>query len=101
MQLKNKFTLETRELYMWNYECFWCGKNHWDCIHHIHGRVSTSPYNACPINNFECHIGNGKLMTFEGKRKLSLKNKAYLNSVGYEPTKEDKVFLNKYKQYYA
>ena len=100
MKLKNNFTDETRELFMFNYECFWCLQNHWDCIHHIHGRESISPYNACPLNNFECHIGNGLLATNEGKRKLSLKVKSYLNNINYQATKDDKLFLKKYKKYY-
>lgn len=100
MKLNNAFTEETRELFMWHYECLWCNMNGWDCLHHIHGRVSISPYNACPIHNFKCHIGNGKLTTFEVKRKLSLKQKALLNKLGYVDTPEDKAFLKKYKKYY-
>ncbi len=59
MQLKNDFSTETRNIFAWNYTCWWCGRNHANALHHIKGRSSNSPLNACPINNNSCHIGNG------------------------------------------
>lgn len=100
MKLKNDFTQETRELFIFNYTCFWCTQNHANCLHHIFNRVSSSPLNACPINNFECHIGNGKLATFEVKKMLLKKTLSYLLKMGYILTEDDKQFKKKYKKYY-
>ncbi len=99
-KLKNDFTEETRELFFWNQKCWWCGANHWDCLHHILGRISNSPLNAAPVNNFDCHIGNGKLSRFEAKKDLLKKTLEYLLESGYVLTKEDKQFKSKYKRYY-
>lgn len=74
--------------------------NGWDALHHIVGRESNSPYNACPIHNHKCHIHNGHLETFESKSTLLKKTKAYLDSEGYVPTDADKVFLKKHSKYY-
>ena len=100
VKLKNAFSEETRELFAFNYKCFWCGQNHYNCLHHILGRISNSPLNACPLGNFECHIGNGKLATFDAKRKLLKKTEEYLNDQEYVLTKEDKEFKKKYNKYY-
>jgi len=78
-----------------------CGMNGQNCLHHIHGRVTSSPYNACPLHNFECHIGNGKLSADVTKKMLSLKMKEYLKSINYQDTLEDKKFLKAYKKYYG
>ena len=100
MMLKNEFSEETRELFIWNKECWWCKKNHWNCLHHILGRISNSPLNVAPINNFDCHIGNGKLSQFEVKKNLLKKTLKYLKENGYVLTVKDKKFKMKYKQYY-
>ena len=100
MQLKNRFTEETRELFFWNYKCWYCGMDHYDCLHHILGRVSDSPLNAAPLNNFECHIGNGALTLFEEKKKLLKKTYEYLLGEGYTLSKKDKIFKKKYYRFY-
>jgi hypothetical protein len=100
MKLDNEFTAETRSLFIWNYVCFYCGMSHSDCLHHILGRISNSPYNACPINNLKCHIHNGKLQTDEYRKMLLNKTKNYLDDEGYIPTKTDLEFLEKNKEYY-
>ena len=98
--MKNPFSPKTRELFFYNYSCFWCNQNKWDALHHILGRESNSPYNACPIHNFGCHLGNAKLDTFEQRCNLLKKTKAYLDSEGYIPTQQDKEFLKRNKKYY-
>jgi hypothetical protein len=100
MKLRNGFTNDTRELFAYNYACFWCHMNGWDAGHHILGRVSNSPYNFCPIHNHKCHIGNYALDSFESRSKLLRKTKQFLDQEGYRPTKEDKEFLEKYSKYY-
>ena len=100
MKLRNAFTQETRLLFFYHYDCLWCKYNGWDALHHVLGRVSTSPLNACPIHNFKCHIGNHALDSFESRSRLLKKIKRILDEQGYTYTLEDKQFLKKYKQYY-
>jgi len=98
--MNNNFTEETRELFIWNNECWWCKQNHWNCLHHVLGRSSNSPLNCAPLNNFQCHIGNGKLDTFDIKSKLLKKTLAYLLKNNYTLTTQDKLFMKKNKRYY-
>jgi len=98
--MKNNFSEETRELFIWNTECWWCGMSHVDCLHHILGRISDSPLNVAPLNNFDCHIGNGKLSQFENRKKFLNKTLSYLKSSGYILTKKDKIFMKKHSEYY-
>jgi hypothetical protein len=98
--MRNEFTQETRNLFYYNYHCFYCGFNQWNALHHILGRVSASPLNACPIHNIECHIGNAKLTSFEMISILLKKTLVYLLEEGYILTEEDRKFKERYKQYY-
>lgn len=100
MILKNSFTSETRELFMWNYECWICQMNNWDAAHHILGRISNSPLNFCPLHNTDCHIGNGTLSTFDVQKKMLAKTYQFLMSSGYILTDYDKIFISKNKKYY-
>lgn len=101
MELRNNFNHETRGLFFYNRKCFWCEQQHgWDALHHILGRVSSSPLNACPINNNLCHISNGCLDSFENKSILLKKTFAYLIKNEYQLTTEDKQFVKDNKQYY-
>lgn len=101
MKMKNNFTENTRLLFFYNYDCFWCGQNGWDALHHILGRVSDSPLNASPIHNLKCHIGNGSLDSFDNRSKLLKKTKRFLEEEGYVLTDKDKEFLEENKQYYV
>jgi len=97
---KNDFTTDSRELFLWNYECWECGQNHWDVLHHILGRSSNSPLNAAPLNNFECHIGNGKLSHASKRSYYLQKTLEYLKKNNYKFTKKDKEFIEKNKKFY-
>ena len=98
--MKNEFSEETRELFFWNHTCWNCGMNDADCLHHIMGRISNSPLNAAPLNNFNCHIGNGELSQFFTRKKLLQRTLKFLKESGYTLTKKDKTFMNKCKQFY-
>ncbi len=100
MKLRNNFSEETRELFFWNLICWNCNKPHANCLHHTMGRVSNSALNASPLNNFDCHIGNGKLSLFEVKKRFLKKTLDYLLENDYVLTKKDKEFKSKYKKYY-
>jgi len=98
------------ELERWfgdNYECWHCGKNHWNCFHHAVGRGSgdskceRSILNAVPLNNFECHLAiHGALTLDKNVRIMLQKTMRYLLKCGYEFNEIDKEFIIKYKKYY-
>lgn len=100
MRLRNPFTNETRQLFEYCYECFWCRQNRWDAGHHIMGRVSNSPLNFCPIHNIKCHIGNYALDSFENQSKLLKRTLEYLTNDGYILTPVDKEFMEKHERWY-
>jgi len=105
--MRNNFTPKTRDLFdMGGYCRSWeSGQNDSDCLHHIMGRVSNSPYNACPLNNMREHQPEGRkglpaLSSFEVRQKYLVKTKKYLNNIGYESNEKDIQFLKTYKEYY-
>ena len=98
--MSNEFSPKTRDLFFWNTICWACGKQHANVMHHILGRVSSSPLNVAPINNLSCHLNNGKLSTFETRKQLLKKTLEYLKKENYKLTKEDREFIKKFKQYY-
>lgn len=76
-----------------------------DSIHHILGRVSNSPYNACPLNNSKEHMPEGRrnlpaIHSFESRKKYLNKTKMYLDSIGYIPNQADLEFIETNKKYY-
>lgn len=101
------FSEETRELfnrggYAVSSET---GKNDADSLHHIMGRISDSPYNAAPLNNFRDHMPDGRkglpaITSDEVKAKYLKKTKQFLDSIGYIPDESDLHFLRKYNRYY-
>lgn len=99
MKLKNNFSQRTRELFMWNYECFVCGKNTWNALHHIKGRCSNSPLNAAPVCNDSCHINKG--FSYEDDKVLLQKTLKYLLKKGYKLTKKDEAFIIEHIKYYS
>lgn len=55
MNLKNPFSQKTRHLYLYEYGCWICGRSDKGLeLHHIFGRVSSSPYNGALLC-IECH----------------------------------------------
>ncbi len=108
MKLSNDFNKQQLNIWFnYNYECWHCGKNHWNCFHHVQGRGNTdskaesSILNAAPLNNFECHLPiHGELRTEENQKILMQKTMRYLLKQGYEFNEIDKEFILKYKKYY-
>ena len=107
-QRKNSPTPETRFMFLDDnyWECWECGQNHADCLHHITGRgydegCEKSPFNLAPINNHFCHLPNhGRLMTDKGQKRLLEKTIEFLSRRGYTLTKIDEEFLTKYEPLY-
>lgn len=107
--MKNDFTEKTRQLFdLGGYSRSWeTGRNDADCLHHILGRVSNSPYNACPLNNFREHQPEGRISlklpaitNFRACSRYLIKTKDYLNQIEYKPNEKDLQFLEKNKKYY-
>jgi len=85
--------------------CWERGTNDADCLHHILGRVSDSPYNAAPLNNKDSHMPEGRKNRLpihheDVRRQYLKKTKLYLDSIGYQPTDKDLDFLKQNERYY-
>lgn len=87
-----------------HWTCADCGRSHANCLHHIFGRgdeeqddCESSPLNASPLNNFECHLAkHARHLTMEGKKKLLEFTWRLLLSRNYKLTEKDNRFLAKY-----
>ena len=105
--MQNNFTASTYDLFDFGgYSYSWdTGINNADCLHHIMGRISNSPYNAAPLNNKQDHQPEGRrnrpaLSDFAVRSTYLKKTKKYLDSIDYKPTKQDVEFLALHAKYY-
>lgn len=103
----NSFQSGAWDMFQQAWECWVCGRNTADALHHIVGRgsgdstVESSVYNAAPLCNQSCHLPNhGKLRTDSPSRRLLRKTKEYLNMFGYSPSDLDYQFMEKYAKLY-
>jgi len=99
MNLKNDFLEKDRDLFAWVSSCWSCGLDHCNILHHILGRVSNSPLNAAPLNNFKCHIGCN-INDYKTKKKFLQKTYFFLKAEGYTLKEKDKEFIKDNKKYY-
>ncbi len=94
MKLKNPFSDNTRNMYLGLWKCMKCGQNGMGRggleLHHIMGRISSSPFNASVLCN-ECH--SHIFHSLEEHRFLFLKNLEYLWSIDYKEDNNDIDFL--------
>ena len=107
----NRFSKETRNEWLYWYECMICGKNQQDVLHHIlcksshlyiDGNHNESVLNSCPIHNFVCHIGNeANLYKPETIMLLLKKTREALKGMGYIPNEKDRKFLSVYSHLYG
>jgi hypothetical protein len=92
MKLQHPFSEETRNLYLYRYDCDSCGSNQMLELHHITGRRSNSPLNASLLcHNCHGHAGH----SLEEEQKLFARNLQNLCRDGYTITSEDMDFLTK------
>ena len=104
MKLKNDFSEQDRSWFLDNYECWICGKNKWDALHHVKGRgigdskVESSILNAAPVCNFTCHLG--RHFTEEENKIMLQKTLRWLLKKGYQLTNKDEQFILQYMKYY-
>lgn len=95
------FSLETRELFLYCYECWVCGKNNWSAGHHILGGnflEADSALNFAPVHNDTCHLG--KSFSEKDKSMMLKKTREYLRRIDYKLTDKDKRFIKINKKYY-
>lgn len=106
--LSNRFSNETRHVWLYHYSCMICGMNQIDALHHIispsirqyvRGEHNESVYNSCPIHNAKCHIGKEAYLG-EHVRELLKKTKDALTEMEYTPNEVDKQFLQVYARMY-
>lgn len=100
MKLRNPFSPKARELFDEAKWCWECGENGVDALHHILGRVSSSPFNAAPVHNFGCHIGRGDIHHDAVQSRYLKKTARYLEEIGYQPTQKDLEFIEENKKLY-
>ena len=94
MKLENPFSQDTRLLYLYRYDCDFCGGNGNGVggleLHHITGRYSNSPFNASVLCK-ECHAHIGHSQSEE--KQLFAKNFIWLYNSGYNPNEDDLLFV--------
>ena len=102
MDLRNNFTDEQKSLWAFDYFCHAPGEHNGICasnqgvsIHHVWGRSSNSTLNSIPLCD-ECH----RNYTFLDKSDLLKTTIKHLVKIGYEFTKNDAMFYQKYKNFY-
>ena len=94
MDLQNPFSIETRCIFMYTWECWLCGENGQRSggleLHHIFSRISASPLNAAILCKLcHSHIGH----TIEEEQTLLRKTINFLVKEHYKLTEKDEQFL--------
>lgn len=121
--LLNRFPAPVRTAWQDHYECMICGKNQWDCLHHIISKSSSiyipgdhnrSILNSAPIHNFAhpndmakmnnnhyCHYGNEAFL-YRDLVIVALLHKTIraLMSIKYQFNERDNMFLHVYSELY-
>lgn len=94
MQLKNPFSNDTRNIYLYTWTCWVCGGNGVNrgglALHHIYGRISASPLNSSLVCGY-CHVHMGHSM--DEQHNLLRKTINFLSKEGYKLKPIDDEFL--------
>lgn len=117
--LSNRFSSETRNVWLYWNSCLICGMNQWDSLHHVispsshlykAGRHNTSVLNSCPIHNLihpynrqkSCHVGNEAHLYKDETIKELLKDIRFALEfeLGYELNELDLEFVDNYVDLY-
>lgn len=92
MKLANPFSQDTRNLFLYEYSCWNCGRSDRGLeVHHIIGRKSNSPLNAYLICSY-CHSHANHSQEEESKYLQTTMK--WLLRQQYELTKKDIKFYN-------
>lgn len=95
MKIKNNFSDITRALFSFEHSCWVCGSNQGCELHHILGRISSSPFNACVL----CRKCHEKATTLHKEKLLKMAIKFCIREQ-YEPNKTDIKFYQDNKKMY-
>ena len=109
--LKNRFDKnDLNSVWAFSYfRCMWCGESHANCFHHIispsspqyrEGSFNSSILNACPLNNFKCHLYNPELHKIENEKMLLRRVVEKVLKSGYVLKEKDKEFMRVYQNLY-
>ena len=99
MILSNPFSDETRLLYLYQHCCLLCESNQGLELHHILGRVSSSPLNSILVC-LKCH--GSMSHNQEEHQKCFRRTLEYLWDTGYKITDDDEQFMrNHYKDLFT
>lgn len=94
MRLRNPFTTDTRNLFLYEFGCWGCGRSDLGLeLHHLHGRESNSPLNACLICP-RCHSKGQRDVDFRGCMHKKILD--FLETRDYTFTDDDNAFYDKY-----
>lgn len=98
MKLAHPFSQDTRNLFLYEYSCFNCGRSDRGLeLHHIKGRISNSPLNAYLICTY-CHSHANHSQEEESKYLQTTIR--WLLKQGYELTKNDIEFYKTNEKLY-
>lgn len=97
--LKNRFPIEVRSVFSFNYSCFNCGQSKPLELHHILGTCSDSILNAAPLCR-ECH-NKVYALGYELVCKLLKATIKFVLSEGYKLNRKDTIFYLRNRKYYA
>jgi succinate dehydrogenase/fumarate reductase-like Fe-S protein len=91
MKLQNPFSEQTRNLFLYVFYCFKCGRSDQGLeLHHITGRDSDSPFNACVLcTACHSHIGH----TPEEEKELFMYTQIFLKAENYIADTRDHIFI--------
>ena len=98
MKLNNPFTLKTRNMFLYEYSCWTCGRSDRGLeLHHIVGRTSKSPLNAYLICT-HCHSHANH--SHEEEKEYLKTTMIFMLKQHYIFTDEDKEFIQGHKDKY-
>ena len=99
MRLQFPFPERVRNLYLYCYACFQCGRNGNGVggleLHHVYGRISDSAFNAAVL----CKLCHEHICNSDDEhQRLYAENLRWLSEAGYEPTEHDWEFLRSHPE---
>ena len=98
MKLQNPFSQDTRNIFLYIFYCFDCGRSDRGLeVHHIIGRSSNSPLNAIPLC-LDCHRVCGH--SFEEESTYLKTTLRFLLQEEYVLIKYDIDFYQEHRQKY-
>ncbi len=94
MKLDNPFSDNTRNIFLYVYACFQCGRSDQGLeLHHITGRDNNSAFNACPL----CKVCHSKIGHTNSEERALFKIVInFLVKENYKPVESDYDFIRQH-----